>query len=190
VLIADAPGRSPVQNARMFAMMAMVADDTSLATADAKMHYNFWRPITAIRNAEDDGNKATAADPGLGAADRHPEPSRNIPCAHCSGAASTATVLKSEVGDAPPGGVRVASRSVPNSIVQVVPTLDTWVEEVSARASMAASITASRTKRARRSAARSRHMALAKIMRPLPQQRSPAADNAVTPDLVRGPPSF
>lgn len=130
-LIADAPARSPVQNARMFALMAMVGDDTNLATAEAKLHYNFWRPIVAIRNAEDDGNKATSADPSwepLIATPNHPE----YPCGHCSGAAATATVLKSEVGDAPPGGVRVASRSVPNSVVQVISSLDRWVEEVSA----------------------------------------------------------
>jgi hypothetical protein len=170
-LIADAPGRSPVQNARMFAMAAMVADDTSLATADAKMHYNFWRPITAIRNAEDDGNKATAADPAwdpLIGTPNHPE----YPCAHCSSAASTAAVLKSEVGDAPPGGVRVASRSVPNSIVQVVPTLDKWVEEVSASRIYGGVHYRFSNEAGEEIGRKVATMALAKIMRPLPVRRA------------------
>jgi hypothetical protein len=130
-LIADAPNRRPVDNARMFALLAMVNDDAGTATAEAKMHYNFWRPITAVRNAEDDGNPATAPDPGwepLLGTPNHPE----YPCAHCTYAASTAEVLKSVVGDAPQGGVRVASRSIPNSVVQVIPTLDEWVKDVSA----------------------------------------------------------
>jgi hypothetical protein len=170
-LIADAPGRSPVQNARMFAMAAMVADDTSLATADAKMHYNFWRPITAIRNAEDDGNKATAADPAwepLIGTPNHPE----YPCAHCSSAASTAAVLKSDVGDAPPGGVRVASRSVPNSIVQVVPTLDKWVEEVSASRIYGGVHYRFSNEAGEEIGRKVATMALAKIMRPLPVRRA------------------
>ena len=90
----------------------MVVDDAGIANAEAKLHYNFWRPITAIRNASDDGNDATAEDPAwepLIATPNHPE----YPCAHCTFAGAVATVLKSEVGDAPPGGVRVHSRSHP-----------------------------------------------------------------------------
>ena len=34
-------------------------DDALIAVADAKYHYNFWRPITAIRNGDLDGNDAT-----------------------------------------------------------------------------------------------------------------------------------
>jgi hypothetical protein len=129
-LVSDAPGRSLVQNARMFALSEMAADEAGRANATAKLHYAFWRPITAIRNAEDDGNPATTADPAWESfigTPNHPE----YPCAHCTYAAATATVLKSEVGNAPPGGVRVSSSSVPNSIVQVIPTLDEWVEQVS-----------------------------------------------------------
>ena len=62
-IIAEAPGRRPVQNARMFAVYQMAFDDAALAMVAAKFHYNFWRPITAIRNAAADGNDATAPDP-------------------------------------------------------------------------------------------------------------------------------
>ena len=168
-LIADAPGRAPVQNARMFALLAMVSDDTGVATGEAKMHYNFWRPITAIRNAEDDGNKATAADPAwepLIGTPNHPE----YPCAHCSGAAAIATVLKGEVGDAPPGGVRVASRSVPNSIVQVIPTLDGWVKEVSASRIYGGVHYRFSNEAGEEMGRKVAAMALSQVMRPLSQQ--------------------
>jgi hypothetical protein len=168
-LIADAPNRALVQNARMFALLAMVGDDTNVATGEAKMHYNFWRPITAIRNAEEDGNKATAPDPAwepLIGTPNHPE----YPCAHCSGAAAIATVVKGEVGEAPPGGVRVASRSVPNSIVQVIPTLDAWVQEVSASRIYGGVHYRFSNEAGEEMGRKVAAMALAKVMRPLPQQ--------------------
>lgn len=129
-LVADAPGRSLVQNARMFALVGMASDDAYMTTSAAKMHYNFWRPITAIRNAADDGNAATDADPAwmpLINTPNHPE----YPCGHCTYAAAVAEVMKSETGPAPVGGVRVSSASIPNSAVQVLPTWDDWVRDVS-----------------------------------------------------------
>lgn len=129
-LVADAKGRSLVANARLFALSEMVADDAGTATAAAKLHYNFWRPITAIRNAEADGNPATAPDPAwapLINTPNHPE----YPCGHCTYAGAVATVMTAEVGNTPPGGVRVTSFSIPNSVVQVLPSFDEWVREVS-----------------------------------------------------------
>jgi hypothetical protein len=126
----DAPGRRMVDNARLFALVSMVADDVGMATSEAKLHYNFWRPITAIRNAESDGNDATQPDPAwepLIATPNHPE----YPCAHCSFAGGLAEVMTAATGPRPPAGVRVASRSVPNSAIQVLPSWDDWVREVS-----------------------------------------------------------
>jgi len=166
-LIADAKGRSPVENARLFALLAMVNDDAGIATAEAKLHYNFWRPITAIRNGADDGNDSTVEDSAwepLIATPNHPE----YPCAHCTFAASTAVVLKSEVGDAPPGGVRVHSRSLPNSIVQVVPSLDAWVREVSASRTYGGVHYRFSNEAGEEIGRRVAQMALAKVMRPLP----------------------
>lgn len=128
--ISDLPGRSTVQNARMFARVAMTEFDEGLAMVDAKMHYQFWRPITAIRDADQDGNDATARDPNwapLINTPNHPE----YPCGHCGYASAMATVLKAEVGNAPPGGVEVASESIPDALLQRVPTFDDWVREVS-----------------------------------------------------------
>jgi hypothetical protein len=146
----------------------MVSDDASVATGAAKLHYNFWRPITAIRNAEDDGNPATAADPGwepLIATPNHPE----YPCAHCSGTAAIAEVMKAEVGASPPGGVRVASRSIPNSIVQVVPTWDEWVKEVSASRTYGGVHYRFSNEAGEEMGRKVGQLALQRVMRPLPQ---------------------
>jgi hypothetical protein len=128
--ISDLPGRSIVQNARMFARVAMTEFDEGLAMVDAKMHYQFWRPITAIRDADQDGNDATGRDaswvPYINTPN-HPE----YPCGHCGYASAMATVLKAEVGNTPPGGVEVASESIPDSLLQRLPTFDDWVREVS-----------------------------------------------------------
>ncbi len=51
------------QDARLFALVDVAMGDTGIVTWDAKYTYNFWRPITAIRDANQDGNKATVADP-------------------------------------------------------------------------------------------------------------------------------
>jgi hypothetical protein len=129
-MIADGKGRKAVENARLFALFHMINDDALLAVGDAKLHYDYWRPITAIRNAESDGNPMTAADPSwepLITTPNHPE----YPCGHCILAAATAELMELEYGNVPPWGVRVASRSIPNAAVQVLPDWDTWVEEVS-----------------------------------------------------------
>jgi PAP2 superfamily len=129
-LVADAKGRSEVQNARMFALFGMATDDAYMATLAAKIYYNFWRPVTAIRNADTDGNAATDIDPAwlpLINTPNHPE----YPCGHCTFAGAAAEIMKAETGASPPGGVRVSSSSIPNSAVQVLPTWDDWVREVS-----------------------------------------------------------
>jgi membrane-associated phospholipid phosphatase len=51
------------QNARLFALLNIAEADAAILAWDCKYLYNFWRPITAIRNAETDGNPATEADP-------------------------------------------------------------------------------------------------------------------------------
>ena len=49
--------------ARMFAAVSMSVADAAIACWASKVFYGFWRPITAIHNAEEDGNAATTADP-------------------------------------------------------------------------------------------------------------------------------
>lgn len=127
---AATPGRTPVQNARMLAIYQMAFDDAVLAMIDAKFHYNFWRPITAIRNGASDGNDATQPDPAW--APLLPTPNfPEYPCGHCTVAGAVAEVMKAEVGAHPAGGVRVLAGAVPNSVVQVFPGWDEWAQEVS-----------------------------------------------------------
>jgi hypothetical protein len=52
-----------VDSARMFALVSMVTADSVIASWDTKIAYNFWRPVTAIRAGEDDGNPKTEGDP-------------------------------------------------------------------------------------------------------------------------------
>ena len=49
-------------NARLFALLSIAGLDAYIAAWDAKYTYNFWRPVTAIRNADSDGNPATDVD--------------------------------------------------------------------------------------------------------------------------------
>jgi hypothetical protein len=101
-----------VDNARLFALVAMAGSDAHIAVFDAKYHYNFWRPITAIRNADLTGNKATPRDPSwvpLGNTPMHPE----YPCAHCISSGAASEVLLGVIGDIA-GAVTLTSPTAPN----------------------------------------------------------------------------
>jgi hypothetical protein len=87
-----------VDSARLFALVAMATDDAFIAVFDAKYAYNFWRPVTAIRNADLSGNRATPREASwlpLGDTPMHPE----YPCAHCITSSAAATVLRSVFGN-------------------------------------------------------------------------------------------
>ena len=97
--VANQPGREPTQNARLFMAATQASDDALIAIMEAKYHYNFWRPITAIRNGDADGNDATERDASWTPfidTPMHPE----YPCAHCVLASAVGTVLQAEVGAA------------------------------------------------------------------------------------------
>ncbi len=51
------------ENARLFALLNLALADGYIGTFQAKYEFNFWRPITAIRLGESDGNPNTAGDP-------------------------------------------------------------------------------------------------------------------------------
>jgi hypothetical protein len=48
--------------ARLLALGNLAAADVGIAVWDSKVHYNFWRPITAIREGDSDGNPNTSGD--------------------------------------------------------------------------------------------------------------------------------
>jgi hypothetical protein len=52
-----------VDSARLFAMEDLAAADATIGCWNDKYYWQFWRPITAIREADTDGNPATEADP-------------------------------------------------------------------------------------------------------------------------------
>ena len=126
--VADVPGRSVEQNARLLATVAQALDDGLIAVFDAKYHYNFWRPITAIRNGDIDGNDGTAQDSSwlpLINTPLHPE----YPCAHCVSAASVGAILKAETGAGIMPKLIAGSPSAPG-IVRSWANVDDFVQEV------------------------------------------------------------
>jgi hypothetical protein len=58
-----AQGKTLSENAQIFALLAMAMCDASIAGWDTKYHHNLWRPQTAIRAGDLDGNQKTVADP-------------------------------------------------------------------------------------------------------------------------------
>jgi hypothetical protein len=85
-------------SARMFALVSMATADAIISCWDTKIHYNVWRPVTAIREGNNDGNPNTS---GLATwtpffnAPNYPD--------YTSGAnnvsAATATILEHLLGD-------------------------------------------------------------------------------------------
>jgi hypothetical protein len=110
--LARAPGREVTRNARLFAAVTAALNDTEIAVFEAKYHYNFWRPLTAIRNGDLDGNEATERDPGwlpLIVTPIQPE----YPCAHCMIAATIATLIRIEVANEPVPLLSTVSNTLP-----------------------------------------------------------------------------
>jgi len=97
--------------ARAFALMYIAGADASIACFDAKYTYNFWRPITAIHRADEDGNDATVPDltwEPLITTHPHPE----YPSGHSTNSAAMATALTLVFGDRP--GVPILATSPRN----------------------------------------------------------------------------
>jgi hypothetical protein len=83
-----------VDSARFMALFAVTLTDAYIAVYDAKYHYEFWRPVTAIRNGDRDDNPATSLDATwqpLDTTPMHPE----YPCAHCTISGAARVVLES-----------------------------------------------------------------------------------------------
>ena len=126
--LATAKPRGLLDNARLFALVNMAANDAFIAVFDAKYAFNFWRPITAIRNGDIDGNDATAPDPAwLPFVDTplHPE----YPCAHCISAGAVAAVLEAEFGTGSVGPIAMTSATAPG-VTHRWPRIADYVTEV------------------------------------------------------------
>ncbi len=86
------------ENARLLALLNIAMADAAIACWDAKYHYVFWRPVTAIPLAATDGNPDTTEDPSwapLLTTPNHPE----YPSAHSTVSGAAATVLADFFGE-------------------------------------------------------------------------------------------
>ena len=101
------------RTARMFALLNLSFADSAIAMYDGKYHYQLWRPVTAVRLADSDGNPATVADPtwtplAVTAADP------SYPGAHSTISAAGAEVLAAFFGDR--DQIQVSSSALPGTL--------------------------------------------------------------------------
>ncbi|HEX8782933.1 MAG TPA: vanadium-dependent haloperoxidase, partial [Steroidobacteraceae bacterium] len=81
--LVESQGLDTADAARLGAMSFVALADSATACMNAKYHYFSWRPLTAIRNADSDGNADTVADPNwvpLDVTPQHPEYPANHGC--------------------------------------------------------------------------------------------------------------
>jgi hypothetical protein len=127
--LARAPGRDITRNARLFAAVTGALNDTEIAVFEAKYHYHFWRPITAIRNGDMDDNPKTDRDPNWNSLIVTPiQP--EYPCAHCMIASTIATVIRADIGKEPLPTLSTKSNTLPG-VTRHWTTTEDLVKEVS-----------------------------------------------------------
>ena len=100
------------ESAQLMALAAVGLNDALIAVFDAKYHYNFWRPITAIRNGDIDGNDVTEREATWQPIDNtpmHPE----YPCAHCILSGTIAGVVKAALGSEDIPEIAITSTAAP-----------------------------------------------------------------------------
>ena len=127
--VALQPQRDLVRNARLFAAVAQGMDDAMIAVFDAKYHYDFWRPTTAIRNGDIDWNEATQREAGwlpLLDVPMHPE----YPSGHSILAATVARVIEAD-SDGAPLPVLATSSPTAQGATRQWSRLEDFVREVS-----------------------------------------------------------
>jgi len=117
-----------LDSARFMAMYSAALTDAYIAVFDAKYRYNFWRPVTAIRNGDLNGNPDTQIDATwqpLDATPMHPE----YPCAHCILSAAASAVIESTGGLGDLREISLMSSTAPG-ITHRWTTLEDFSQEV------------------------------------------------------------
>jgi hypothetical protein len=117
-----------LDSARFMAMYSTALTDAYIAVFDAKYRYNFWRPVTAIRNGDLAGNPDTQIDATwqpLDATPMHPE----YPCAHCILSAAASAVIESTGGLGELREISLTSVSLPG-ITHRWTSLESFIDEV------------------------------------------------------------
>jgi hypothetical protein len=126
--VAIAKGLTISQNARMFALLNLAGADAFIASWDAKFSYNQWRPVTAIRAADSDGNPETQADPGWTPLLVTP-PFPDYIAGHTTYAGAAEEVLEDVFGGHPGTLIRVTSATAPG-VIETYATFDDIAEGV------------------------------------------------------------
>jgi len=88
---------SPVEDARLFALVTLTSADANISCWNDKAYWSFWRPQTAIRLAATDGNPETDADPGWEPLLPTP-PFPDHPSGHSCGSGSIVATLQNYFG--------------------------------------------------------------------------------------------
>jgi hypothetical protein len=91
------PGRRLVDDARLNALVHLSRLDAVHVIDTSKREILRWRPVTAIRLGEKDGDPATVGDPHWEPLLRTPT-TPEYPCGHCTAAATFAAVMEAETG--------------------------------------------------------------------------------------------
>jgi hypothetical protein len=115
--------------AKLFALLSMGHANTFIVDWDAKFHYNFWRPVTAIRNGDIDGNDSTERDVGwtpANATPMHPE----YPSQASIQAGVASAVLAMALGDVSGSALTIADSADPKITRQFAGIVGHMVETV------------------------------------------------------------
>jgi hypothetical protein len=121
---------SVLDSARFMAVVTAAEADAMVAVLDAKYKYAFWRPITAIRNGDIDGNAATERDATWQPIDNtpmHPE----YPCAHCIVSSALASAVDAMLGTSDIPEVTMTSPTAPG-VTHRWTNLNAYADEVAA----------------------------------------------------------
>jgi hypothetical protein len=119
---------SVIDSARFMTVVTAAEADAMIAVLDAKYKYAFWRPITAIRNGDIDGNAATERDATWLPIDNtpmHPE----YPCAHCIVSSAVASAVEAMLGTADIPEVTMTSPTAPG-VTHRWTNLNAYADEV------------------------------------------------------------
>ncbi len=87
------------QAVRLLALLNMAIFDGYVSSFDNKFHYNHWRPYTAIRWAENDGNPNTLSEETWTNTHRHTYAFPSYPSAHGTACAAAMTAFEDVFGD-------------------------------------------------------------------------------------------
>ena len=115
-------------SARLFALVNMAMADGFIAGWDSKLHYDFWRPYTAIRNGANDTNSSTVGDPAWEGLLFTP-PVQDYPSTHTVLGKAAATVIADVFGDETSFSITSSTAEHPNVDVRYYDTLSDGAAE-------------------------------------------------------------